>query len=64
MMWFRSTWDGVTETRTSPRANKVVNTIPMAASSLTRLVALTPPIMATASTPKIDAPTAKGQPSA
>ena len=62
MMWLRSTWLGVTDTSVSPRAKNVVNTTPMAASSLTRLVLRTTPMSATARKPQITAPTANGTP--
>ena len=62
MMWLRSVWLGVTEISTSPSANNVVNTIPIAASSLIREVSRTTPIRATAAKPKITAPSANGAP--
>ena len=62
MMWLRSVWLGVTEIRTSPRAKRVVKTMPMAASSFTRLVPRTSPIMPTARNPKTTAPMANGTP--
>ena len=46
-MWLRSTWLGVTDTSTTPSANRLVKTTPIAASSLTRVVSRTSPISAT-----------------
>ncbi|CPU64119.1 Uncharacterised protein [Mycobacteroides abscessus] len=61
-MWLRSVWLGVTEMRTRPSANSVVNTTPIAASSLTRDVSRTAPMSSTASSPKTSAPSANGAP--
>jgi hypothetical protein len=61
-MWKRSTWDGITLTSTSPSANRPVKTMPIAASSLTRLVRLSPPIRPTAPAPNTNAPAANGAP--
>ena len=62
MMWLRSVWLGVTEMSTRPRANSEVNTIPIAASSLTRLVLRTTPIRVTAISANTSAPSANGAP--
>ena len=62
MMWLRSVWLGVTEIITSPAANRVVKTMPMAASSLMRLVPRTRPMRPTARKPKTTAPSANGTP--
>ena len=61
-MWFRSVLDGVTEISTRPSAKRVVNTMPMAASSRTRPLCCTPPMSATATRAATTAPTAKGAP--
>ena len=62
MMWFRSVWLGVTEISTRPSANRVVKTMPIAASSLTRLVPRIAPMSATARNPNTSAPSANGAP--
>lgn len=62
MMWLRSVWLGVTEIRTRPSANSVVNTMPMAASSLIRPGLRTAPMSPTARKPKTMAPNANGTP--
>ena len=62
MMWFKSVCDGVTEISTKPRANMVVNTMPIAASSFTLEVSRTTPIRPTAKKPNSTAPTANGTP--
>ena len=61
-MWFRSVLDGVTEISTRPSAKRVVNTMPIAASSRTRPLRRTPPMSATATRAATTAPTAKGAP--
>ena len=61
-MWFRSVWLGVTEMSTRPSAKRVVNTMPMAASSFTLLVSRIAPMRATARSPNTSAPSANGAP--
>ena len=61
-MWKRSVCDGITLTSTSPSANRPVKTMPIAASSFTRLVRFSPPIRPTAPAPKMNAPAANGAP--
>ena len=61
-MWLRSVFEGVTEIRISPKAKRVVKTIPIAASSRTRPLRCTAPMSATATRAAITAPTAKGAP--
>lgn len=60
--WCRSIWLGFFEISTTPRANSVVKTMPMVASSLTRLVPRTSQINATAMPAKTRAPSANGTP--
>ena len=61
-MWLRSVWLGVTEMSTSPNAKSVVKTMPIAASSFTRLVSRMTPMRPTARRPNTMAPSANGAP--